>query len=143
MRLSQPFPSVHPARTRVGTTLEERARNLLERRAASLEGTPAAVVHDELRLLLDDLDSWRSLHGREMDRLFDWELAVGSQLLDLPPYDSPQCKGVWEFRERARDRLFRLEESRRAQSALYEERVQRLHRELLSALHRHASLIPP
>jgi hypothetical protein len=125
--------------------LEDEARSALHE--ASPNGgngmtLPSVWVTRELAFVLDTLDSWRAHHASQLGELAELEQALGSAVLNLPPYENPQCKGVWEWREKLNDRLLTLHANRRSLAERHAEREAALHERLFTLLQRHAVLRP-
>ena len=127
-----------------GAELEERARQILERRShtAGRPWAPTSALEDAIALSLDQVRDARARERVVLESLLKEECDVGTELLqmeDRTPRYSP-----YRFPERAklRARLARLAEERRRLVIAQADRVNTFHDRLLSLLGKHAQLTP-
>ena len=120
--------------------LEDIARALTEKRLCRGESPPVHSLEEEVRLTLDELDRWRTVHRalQKSLRREEFDLEQEIEHLDVTRrYQFPHFQ-----RERLKRELRKLEKERRQLVAKHEERLLPVHDRLLSLLNKRRYLKP-
>ena len=114
--------------------LEDIARALTQEGMERNESSPVLPLEQELRLTLNELDRWRTVHRalQESLRREEFDLEQEIEHLDVTRrYQFPHYQ-----RERLKKELRKLEKERRQLVAKHEERLLPVHDRLLSLLNK-------
>lgn len=117
-------------------------RALPETGRDSPDDTITRTIEREIALVLDHMDRLRSLHEKLRDNLLQMRCYTDTELIQMEDRTPQYSPYRFPEREKLQRRLLALEKERRQLALSEEDKLQELHKQLLSLLNRHNQLSP-
>ena len=96
-----------------------------------------SLLEQEITLTLDNLDSMRKLHNKQLKSLRRAECYTDTELMQMEAREPKYSSHRFPEREKFQQRLFAIEAERRKHRVFYEERMQSIQKDLLSLIQKH------
>lgn len=118
--------------------LEDRAKDVVANMRGALESTSiTSLLEQEITLTLENLNSMRKLHNKQLKSLRRAECYTDTELMQMEAREPKYSSYRFPEREKFQQRLFAIEAERRKHRVFYEERMQGLQKNLLSLVQKH------
>lgn len=127
--------------SRFSSFLEEKARELVNNTEKKPLGfSIATLLEQELALTVEQIDRLRELNKRQLKSLLQAECYTDTEMMQMEQRMSRYSPERFRERDKFHTRLLAIEAERRKHSAVYEQQIQGLQRQMLGLMQKHQQL---